>query len=86
MILAGALVVGTAAAGAGVAGAGDPESPPEVSPTTAVTVEGAVYLPRTGSDIDADILLGVGLTAAGVALAGAARHRRRRLEAAAVAS
>jgi len=37
-----------------------------------------VQLPRTGGDLDAEVWAGVALTAAGAALAVAARERRRR--------
>ena len=61
---------------------------PSVAPTvverTPPTVGGVVVrpLPRTGSDIDVEVLAGLGLTAAGVALAVTARERRRRFAAA----
>jgi LPXTG-motif cell wall-anchored protein len=86
MILAGAVVAGSVVAGAGLAGAQDP-SPAQVSPTT-VQVKGNVVepaaLPRTGSDIGVDVVAGIGLTATGLALAMAARQRRRKYETAAV--
>jgi LPXTG-motif cell wall-anchored protein len=88
MILAGALVAGSVVAGSGLAGAQDP-SPAQVSPTT-VQVKGNVVepgaLPRTGSDIGADVIGGIGLTAAGLAFAIAARQRRRRFETASVSA
>ena len=39
-------------------------------------------LPRTGSDIGVDVIAGLSLTAAGLAFAATARHRRKRIEAA----
>jgi LPXTG-motif cell wall-anchored protein len=59
------------------------ESPASVLPNVIerpVEVKG-VQLPRTGGDIDAEVLGGVGLTAAGLALAVAARQRRQRFAA-----
>jgi len=50
---------------------------PSVAPNVVVRGEA---LPRTGSDIGIDVIAGVGLTAAGVALAATARQRRRRFE------
>ena len=38
-------------------------------------------LPQTGSEIGADVIIGLSLTAAGLAFAATARQRRRRLEA-----
>ena len=57
---------------------------PSVAPE--VQVRGETVLPRTGSDIGVDVIAGVSLTAAGVALAAAARQRRRRIEAVPAAS
>jgi hypothetical protein len=57
------------------------ESPASVLPsvvTQPVQVKGIV-LARTGGDVDGELLAGVGLTAAGAALALAARQRRRRV-------
>ena len=79
-ILVGAvLALGVMAAPAAAQDAGD--SPASVLP--AVEVKG-VTLARTGSDIDAELLAGVGLTAAGAALAVTARQRRRRFAESAV--
>jgi hypothetical protein len=52
---------------------------PSVAPE--VQVRGETVLPRTGSDIGIDVIAGVSLTAAGLALAATARQRRRRVEA-----
>ena len=57
---------------------------PSVAPE--VQVRGDTVLPKTGSDIGVDVIAGVSLTAAGVALAAAARQRRRRIEAVPAAS
>ena len=57
---------------------------PSVAPE--VQVRGETVLPRTGSDIGVDVIAGVSLTAAGLALAAAARQRRRRVEAIPAAS
>lgn len=54
---------------------------PSVAPTT-VEVQGNVVLPRTGSELGADVIVGLSLTAAGLAFAATARQRRRRLESA----
>jgi len=56
------------------------DSPASVLPSVVakpVEVKG-VQLPRTGSDINGEVLAGIGLTAAGAALAVTARQRRRR--------
>jgi hypothetical protein len=55
-------------------------NPPE-APTTAPTVGGVVVprpLPRTGSDVGLQVVVGAGLTAAGLAFAATARLRRHR--------
>ena len=72
--LSGAALVGPT----GVAQAQD--SPASVLPSvvTRPTEVRGVQLPRTGGDLDAEVLAGIGLTAAGAALALAARERRRR--------
>jgi LPXTG-motif cell wall-anchored protein len=76
IVLGGALALGLLAVPAGAQ-----NSPPSVLPNVierpAVVVQ-AAPLPRTGGDIDAELLVGVGLTAAGAALAVTARQRRRR--------
>ena len=75
------IVVGAAmAVGLLAAPAAAQDSPASVLPTVIekqTEVKG-VTLARTGSDIDAELLAGVGLTAAGAALAVTARQRRRR--------
>lgn len=73
-VLSGAALVGPAT----VAQAQD--SPASVLPSvvTRPTEVKGVQLPKTGGDLDAEVLAGVGLTAAGAALALAARERRRR--------
>ena len=56
------------------------DSPASVLPSVVerpTQVKG-VQLPRTGGDLDAEVWAGVALTAAGAALAVAARERRRR--------
>jgi LPXTG-motif cell wall-anchored protein len=65
---------------AGVAGAQD-------SPGASVLPEVIERqpLPKTGSDIGGDVIVGLSLTAAGLAFAATARQRRRRLEATATA-
>jgi len=75
-VAATALAVGLLG-GPVLATAGAQESPPEVAPSTTVQVKGNV-IPRTGGDFDAEVIVGLGLTAAGAALALAARERRRR--------
>ncbi len=75
IVVGGALAIGLLA---GPAAAQD--SPASVLPSVVekpVEVKG-VQLPRTGSDIDTELFAGVGLTAAGMALAITARERRRR--------
>jgi LPXTG-motif cell wall-anchored protein len=67
----------------GIGTAAAQESPPaSVLPTVIekqpTEVLGEVVLPKTGSDIDAGVYLGAGLTAAGLALAVTARKRRQR--------
>lgn len=74
MLLGAALAVGVLAAPAGAQ-----DSPASVLPSTTAPVQvKGVQLPRTGGDIDGELLAGVGLTAAGAALALTARQRRRR--------
>ncbi len=77
-IAAGVLAAGLTAGPVALAGA--QASPPTVLPTvvTQPTQVKGVQLPRTGGDIDAEVLAGIGLTAAGAALALTARQRRRR--------
>jgi hypothetical protein len=58
---------------------------PSVAPTVVekappATVQGNTVLPRTGGDLDAEVLAGAALTAAGLAFAVTARQRRRRVE------
>lgn len=80
-IAATALSVGLVVGPAAIAGAQD--SPASVLPSVVerpTQVKG-VQLPRTGSDIDGEVLAGIGLTAAGAALALTARQRRRRFAA-----
>lgn len=57
------------------------DSPASVLPSSTVQVKG-VQIPRTGSDLDAELFAGVALTAAGVVLAVTARERRKRYAAA----
>jgi LPXTG-motif cell wall-anchored protein len=83
IVAAGVLVLGLGI-GAGTAAAQDSPGP-SVSPTT-VQVKGSVTLPKTGSDIGVDVIAGLSLTAAGLAFAGTARQRRRRLESANVST
>jgi LPXTG-motif cell wall-anchored protein len=72
-ILAGtAISAGLLAAAPGVAGA---QSPPEVSPTSVVQVQGT-QLSRTGQDTMPVVYIGAGLAAAGAVLVVAARKRR----------
>lgn len=82
MVFTGAVILGVLAAPAGA----QDSSPPSVLPTTITAAPpatsppptvGGVSLPRTGGDIDAEIMLGATLTAAGLVLAVAARRRRR---------
>ena len=68
----------------GVAAAQDSPGP-SVAPTT-VQVKGETVLPQTGSDIGVDVIVGVSLTAAGLAFAATARQRRRRVESTATVS
>jgi LPXTG-motif cell wall-anchored protein len=72
-----ALSIGLVVGPAAVAGAQD--SPASVLPSVVSQpqVKG-VQLARTGSEIDGELLAGIGLTAAGAALALTARQRRRR--------
>jgi hypothetical protein len=81
------IVVGAAmAVGLLAAPAAAQDSPASVLPQVIekpTEVKG-VTLARTGSDIDAELLAGVGLTAAGAALAVTARQRRRRFAESAV--
>jgi len=75
ILIGGAFAVGLLA---GPAAAQD--SPASVLPSVVekpVEVKG-VQLPRTGGDINGEVLAGLGLTAAGAALAVTARQRRRR--------
>jgi LPXTG-motif cell wall-anchored protein len=75
IVVGGALALGLLAVPAGAQ-----DSPASVLPAVIerpVVVQ-AAPLPRTGSDIDGELLAGVGLTAAGAALALTARQRRRR--------
>lgn len=84
MVFTGAVILGVFAAPA----AAQDSSPPSILPTTITAPEpappatsppptvGGVSLPRTGGDIDAEIMLGATLTAAGLILAVAARRRR----------
>jgi hypothetical protein len=60
------------------------DSPASVLPQVIEPQVKGVTLARTGSDIDAELLAGVGLTAAGAALAVTARQRRRRFAESAV--
>jgi LPXTG-motif cell wall-anchored protein len=71
IVVGAAMVVGLLTAPAAAQ-----DSPASVLP--AVIERPAAPLPRTGGDIDAELLAGVGLTAAGAALAVTARQRRRR--------
>ena len=64
--------------------AGAQDSPASVLPQVIEPQVKGVTLARTGSDIDAELLAGVGLTAAGAALAVTARQRRRRFAESAV--
>jgi len=76
LIASTALAVGLVAGTAAAAGAQD--SPP--ASVQGVTIErGPQALPKTGGDFNGEVLVGVGLTAAGAALALAARERRRRV-------
>lgn len=79
MLIGGAFAVGLVATPAAAQ-----ESPASVLPNVVerppVEVKG-VQLPRTGGDFDAEVLGGIGLTAAGLALAVAARQRRQRFAA-----
>ena len=79
IVAASVLSLGLSAGLAGVAGAQD-SPPPSVAPNV-VTPPAA--LPQTGSDIGVDVIVGLSLTAAGLAFAATARQRRRRVEAAA---
>jgi LPXTG-motif cell wall-anchored protein len=62
---------------------------PSPSPSPSPTVGGNVItpggstgsLPRTGGDLDAEVLVGVGLLAMGLALAITARRRRHQMQA-----
>jgi hypothetical protein len=56
---------------------------PTVAPNV---IERPDALPRTGGDIGVDVIAGLSLTAAGLAFAATARHRRRRVEAATATS
>ena len=77
IVAASVLTLGVTMGAAGVAGAQDSPGP-SVAPNV---IERP--LPRTGSDVGADVIVGLSLTAAGLAFAATARQRRRRLEAAA---
>lgn len=82
IVAASALLVGLTA---GTAGAQDPASPsasvlPNTLERAPVEVKGSTALPRTGGDLDVELLAGAGLTAAGLAFAITARQRRRRFE------
>lgn len=75
IVLGGVFAVGVLAAPAAAQ-----DSPASVLPSVIerpVEVKG-VQLARTGSDINGEVLAGIGLTAAGAALAVTARQRRRR--------
>ncbi|MGH9085220.1 MAG: hypothetical protein ACRDYW_07175 [Acidimicrobiales bacterium] len=80
MVAATALSVGVVVGPAAAVGAQD--SPASVLPSVVEQpqVKG-VQLARTGSDIDGEVIVGIGLTLAGAAFAVTARERRRRLEA-----
>jgi LPXTG-motif cell wall-anchored protein len=71
-----ALGIGLVATPAVAQDAGD--SPASVLPLVIQPEVKGVTLAKTGSDIDAELLAGIGLTAAGAALAVTARQRRRR--------
>lgn len=74
IVVGGALALGLLAVPAGAQ-----DSPASVLPAVIERpVVQAAPLPRTGGDIDGELLAGVGLAAAGAALAVTARQRRRR--------
>lgn len=78
MLIGGAFAVGLVATPAVAQ-----ESPASVLPNVIerpAQVQ-AAPLPRTGGDIDAELLGGIGLTAAGLVFAVAARQRRQRFAA-----
>ena len=76
IVAASVLTLGLTMGAAGVAGAQDSPGP-SVAPNV---IERP--LPATGSDVGADVIVGLSLTAAGLAFAATARQRRRRFEAA----
>jgi hypothetical protein len=75
IVAASVLSLGLTVGGASVAGAQDSPAP-SVAPNV---IERP--LPRTGSDVGVDVIVGLSLTAAGLAFAATARQRRRRIEA-----
>ena len=80
IVSASVLSLGLMVGAAGVAGAQD-SPPPSVLPEV---IEKP--LPATGSDVAPDVIVGLSLTAVGLAFAVTARQRRRRHEAAATAT
>jgi LPXTG-motif cell wall-anchored protein len=80
IVAASVLSLGLTVGMAGVASAQD--SP---GPSVLPRVIERQPLPQTGSDFGADVIVGLSLTAAGLAFAATARQRRRRLEATATA-
>jgi LPXTG-motif cell wall-anchored protein len=64
----------------GLAGVASAQDSPSASVLPAV-IERGQPLPKTGSDIGPDVIVGLSLTAAGLAFAATARQRRRRVEA-----
>jgi hypothetical protein len=76
IVAASVLTLGLTMGAAGVAGAQDSPGP-SVAPNV---IERGQPLPATGSDVGADVIVGLSLTAAGLAFAATARQRRRRLE------
>lgn len=80
MVIPKIVVGGVFAVGLLASPAAAQDSPASVLPSVIerpVEVKG-VQLPRTGGDIDGEVVAGVGLTVAGAALAITARQRRRR--------
>ena len=75
ILAASVLSLGLTVGAAGVAGAQD--SP---GPTVLPNVVEQQPLPRTGGEFGGEVIIGLSLTAAGLALAATARQRRRRYE------
>jgi hypothetical protein len=80
IVAASVLSLGLTVGMAGVASAQD--SP---APSVLPRVIERQPLPTTGTDVGPDVIIGLRLTAAGLAFAATARQRRRRLEATATA-